>query len=121
MSCTRRALVRPQQPSFQQRSYPVDTWHHDLGWFWTGRQDGILTNIAPIGEIIVPFPVVGVHKRAWLNAPPHELHEAFRADIGDASESNSPDPIVMWISTAMTTIAFFSLCLPYAPSSRPPT
>ena len=92
MPCTCRALVRPQQPSFQQRSYPVNTWHHDVGWFWTGRQNGLLANIAPLGEIIVSFPAVGVHNRAWLNGPPHKLHEAFCADIWDASESNSPEP-----------------------------
>src|SRR5512139_102310 len=92
MSCTCRALVRPQQPSFQQRSYPVNAWHQDVGWLWTGRQNGLLANIAPLGEIIVSFPAVGVHNRAWLNGPPHELDEAFCADIRDASKSNSPEP-----------------------------
>jgi hypothetical protein len=84
--------MHPQQPSFQQRSYPMDTWHHDVGWFWTGRKDGFLVDIAPIGEIILPFPAVGVQNRAWLNGSPHELLEAFRADIGDASESHSHEP-----------------------------
>lgn len=93
MPCTSRALVRPQQPSFQQRCYPVYAWHHDVRWLWTGRQDGLLPNVAPLGEIIVTFPTVSVHNRAWLNGIPHELHEASRADIGDASQSNSPEPL----------------------------
>jgi len=93
MSCTCRTLVRPQQPSFQQRSYPVNTWHHDVGWFRTGRQDSLLANIAPLGEVIVSFPAVGVHNRARLNGSPHELYQAFRGNVWNVSQSNSSEPI----------------------------
>jgi hypothetical protein len=92
MPCTCRTLMRPQQPSFQQRCYPVNAWHHDVGWLWTGRQDGLLANVAPLGEIIVSFPAIGVYNRAWLNGLPHKRHEAFRANIGYASKPDPAEP-----------------------------
>ena len=93
MLCTYRTLVCPQQPSFQQCSYPVDAWHHDVGWLWAGRQNRLLANIAPLGEIIVSFPAIGVYNRAWLNGPPHKRDKAFRADIGNASKPDSAKPL----------------------------
>ena len=88
-----RTLVCPQQPSFQQRCYPVDAWHYHMGGLWKGREDGLLADISPLGEFVVSLPAIGVHDRAWLNGTAYERHKATRANIGNPSQPNSSESL----------------------------
>ena len=80
-----RTLVCHQQPSFQQRCYPVDAWHYHMGGLWKGREDGLLKNISTQKEYVVSLQTINMQQRAWLNGPTVERIEAMHAAMGTCS------------------------------------
>jgi len=89
---TDRALVRPQQPPFEERDHQVDPGQQLRRRFLLPSEHRDLVVVAFTRQGRVPRPAIGMDDATALNRILYERHQAFVGSIDHLANANPADP-----------------------------